>query len=192
MSRPDLLSDKISSLLWKIGLPAGIGFFFNTLFNITDAYWAGKLGVEAATAMSQTFPLFLLLIVFSNGLSSAASTLIGNALGSKNDKSVGALVQHIFFLSILLVIILTPALLYFAPKLLLLTGVANSAVQALSLSYIIPILSFAVLFLFSYTINGILNAYGDTTTYSRTLIVGAIINLGLDPLLMFGIPGWFP
>ncbi|MCB9806904.1 MATE family efflux transporter [Candidatus Peribacteria bacterium] len=191
MSQPNLLTDKIPSLLWKIGLPAGIGFFFNTLFNITDAYWAGKLGVEAATAMSQTFPIFLLLIVFSNGLSSAASTLIGNALGSKNEKEVATFVQHIFFLSILLVIILTPLLLFFAPRLLLLTGVADPHVQALSLSYIVPILSFALLFLFSYTINGILNAYGDTKTYSRTLIVGAIINVALDPLLMFGIPGYF-
>jgi len=191
MSQPNLLTDSIPSLLWKIGLPAGIGFFFNTLFNITDAYWAGKLGVEAATAMSQTFPIFLLLIVFSNGLSSAASTLIGNALGSKKEDGVATFVQHIFFLSVLLVVILTPVLLFFAPKLLILTGVANSLVQSLSLSYIIPILSFAVLFLFSYTINGILNAYGDTKTYSRTLIVGAIINVGLNPLLMFGIPGWF-
>ena len=191
-TQPNLLTDKISSLLWTIGLPAGIGFFFNTLFNITDAYWAGKLGVEAATAMSQTFPIFLLLIVFSNGLSSAASALIGNALGSKNEKAVGTLVQHIIFLSILLVIILTPTLLYFAPKLLVLTGVPDATVQAMSLSYIIPVLSFAFLFLFSYTINGILNAYGDTKTYSRTLIVGAILNVGLDPLLMFGIPGWFP
>lgn len=191
MSQPNLLTDKISSLLWKIGLPAGIGFFFNTLFNITDAYWAGKLGVEAATAMSQTFPIFLLLIVFSNGLSSAASTLIGNALGSKNEKAVGTLVQHILFLSVLLIIVLTPTLLYFAPKLLILTGVPDATVQALSLSYIIPVMSFALIFLFSYTINGILNAYGDTKTYSRTLIVGAIINVGLDPLLMFGIPGLF-
>lgn len=191
MSQPNLLTESIPSLLWKIGLPAGIGFFFNTLFNITDAYWAGKLGVEAATAMSQTFPIFLLLIVFSNGLSSAASTLIGNALGSKKEDGVATFVQHIFFLSVLLVVILTPVLLFFAPKLLILTGVADPLVQSLSLSYIIPILSFAVLFLFSYTINGILNAYGDTKTYSRTLIVGAIINVGLNPLLMFGIPGWF-
>jgi len=142
--------------------------------------------------MSQTFPIFLLLIVFSNGLSSAASALIGNALGSKNEKAVGTLVQHIIFLSILLVIVLTPLLLYFAPKLLVLTGVPDATVQALSLSYIIPVLSFALIFLFSYTINGILNAYGDTKTYSRTLIVGAILNVGLDPLLMFGVPGWFP
>jgi putative MATE family efflux protein len=192
MSQPNLLTDKIPSLLWKIGLPAGIGFFFNTLFNITDAYWAGKLGVEAATAMSQTFPIFLLLIVFSNGLSSAASTLIGNAIGAKDEKQIATFVQHIFFLSILLVIILTPTLLAFTPTLLHLTGDPTPSVQALSLSYIIPVLSFALVFLFSYTINGILNAYGDTKTYSRALIVGAIVNLGLDPLLMLGIPGVFP
>lgn len=189
---PNLLTDTIPSLLWKIGLPAGIWFFFNTLFNITDAFWAGKLGIEAATAMSQTFPIFLLLIVFSNGLSSSASALIGNALGEGNMKKVSDLVQHIFFLSILLVIVLTPALILSAPALLRLTGDATPSVQALSLSYIIPIISFGLLFLFSYILNGILNAYGDMKTYSRALVIGAIINLGLDPLLMLGIPGVFP
>ncbi len=184
MSQPNLLTDKIPSLLWKIGLPAGIGFFFNTLFNITDAYWAGKLGVEAATAMSQTFPIFLLLIVFWNGLSSAASTLIGNALGANNKKQIADILEHIIFLSIILVIVLTPALLISAPTILSLTGDVTPSVQALSLAYIVPVLSFSIVFLLSYTLNGILNAYGDTKTYSNALIVGAIVNLGLDPLLM--------
>lgn len=192
MSQPNLLTDKIPSLLWKIGLPAGIGFFFNTLFNITDAYWAGKLGVEAATAMSQTFPIFLLLIVFGNGISSAASTLIGNALGAKNNKQIAEFLEHIIFLSILLVIVLTPALLASTQTILSLTGDVTPSVQALSLGYIIPVLSFSVVFILSYALNGLLNAYGDTKTYSNALIVGAIVNLGLDPLLMFGwgpIPG---
>jgi putative MATE family efflux protein len=191
MSQPNLLKDSIPSLLWKIGLPAGIGFFFNTLFNITDAFWAGKLGVEASTAMSQTFPIFLLLIVFWNGLSGAASTLIGNALWAKNEKQVATIIEHIFFLSIILVIILTPSLLAFTPTLLRLTGDPTPLVQSLSIDYIVPILSFALIFLFSYTLNGILNAYGDTKTYSRALIIGAIVNVGLDPLLMygFGFPG---
>lgn len=192
MSQPNLLTDKIPSLLWKIGLPAGIGFFFNTLFNITDAYWAGKLGVEAATAMSQTFPIFLLLIVFGNGISSAASTLIGNALGAKNNKQIAEFLEHIIFLSILLVIVLTPALLASTQTILSLTGDVTPSVQALSLGYIVPVLSFSVVFILSYALNGLLNAYGDTKTYSNALIVGAIVNLGLDPLLMFGwgpIPG---
>ncbi len=115
MSQPNLLTDKIPSLLWKIGLPAGIGFFFNTLFNITDAYWAGKLGVEAATAMSQTFPIFLLLVVFGNGLSSAAATLIGNALGARDQKNVVDLIEHILFLCLIITVILTPSLLALAP-----------------------------------------------------------------------------
>jgi putative MATE family efflux protein len=181
MSQPNLLTDKIPSLLWKIGLPAGIGFFFNTLFNITDAYWA---------AMSQTFPIFLLLVVFGSGLSSAAATLIGNALGAKSEKSVVDLIEHILFLCLIITVILTPLLLALTPWILHLTGDPTPLVQSMSLDYIIPILAFAVLILFSYTINGILNAYGDTKTYSRTLIVGAIINVGLDPLFMYGIGSW--
>lgn len=141
--------------------------------------------------MSQTFPIFLLLIVFGNGLSSAASTLIGNALGAKDTDKISLLVQHIFFLSVLLVIILTPTLLVLAPILLQFSGDPTPLVQSLSLDYIAPILLFTFLFLLSYTINGILNAYGDTRTYSRALIVGAIVNLILDPVLMFGIPDVF-
>lgn len=142
--------------------------------------------------MSQTFPIFLLLIVFSNGLSSAASALVGNAIGEKNTEKVSNLIQHILFMSIVLVIILTPTLLIATPALLRITGDATPSVQALSLSYIIPVISFGFLFLFAYIFNGILNAYGDMKTYSRALVVGAIVNLGLDPFFMFGIPGIFP
>lgn len=77
----------------------------------------------------------------------------------------------------MLVIILTPSLLAFTPTLLHLTGDPTPLVQSLSLDYIVPILSFALIFLFSYTLNGILNAYGDTKTYSRALIIGAVVNV---------------
>lgn len=136
--------------------------------------------------MSQTFPIFLLLIVFGNGLSSAAATLIGNALGANNKTQITHLLEHILFLALLLVIILTPTLLALTPAILALTGDVTPIVQELSLAYIVPILSFSLVFLLSYTLNGILNAYGDTKTYSNALIIGAIVNLGLDPLLMLG------
>lgn len=142
--------------------------------------------------MSQTFPIFLLLIVFGNGISSAASTLIGNALGAKNTKQIAEFLEHIIFLSALLIIVLTPALLLATPTILSLTGDVTPSVQALSLGYIVPVLSFSVVFILSYALNGLLNAYGDTKTYSNALIFGAIVNLGLDPLLMLGwgpIPG---
>lgn len=190
--RSPILTDPLPSLLWKIGWPAGLGFFFNTIYNITDAYWAGQLWVESATAMSQTLPLFLFLIVFGNGLSTPASTLIGNAIGENRDDEQDSLVRHIFFLGVILTLILTPLLVFCAPYILAITGDTNPVVQELSRAYIIPILWSAGLFLFSYLINGVLNAHGDTKTYSKTLIIGAIVNVALDPLFMYGfhtIPG---
>lgn len=77
-----------------------------------------------------------------------------------------------------------------SPSILGLTGVADENVQRLSQSYIFPILFSAILFLGAYTLNGILNAYGDTKTYSKTLFVGAFANFALDPLLMYGFGGW--
>ena len=192
MSSPNLLTDSIPSLLWKLGLPAGIGFFFNTIYNVTDAYWAGRLGIEATTAMSQTFPIFLLLIVFGSGLSSAASALIGNALGAKNKHEVRSFLQHILFLFALLVIFVTPLLVFLAPSILSLTGDPTPTVQALSLAYITPVLLCAFVFLGSYVLNGVLTAYGDTKTYSTVLIVGSFLNIGLNPLLMYGVDGFIP
>lgn len=191
MSSPNLLKDPIQPLLWKIGLPAGMIFFLTGLFNATDAYWAGKLGVPAATAMSVTFPLFFLLTVFGNGLSNAATALLGNAIGEKKEQHISTLLEHIFFLAIILIILLTPILLGITPLILWLTGDPHPEIRDLSFAYIIPIFSFALVFLLSYLMNGILSAYGDTKTYSRTLVLGVLVNIGLDPLLMFGIPGIF-
>lgn len=76
--------------------------------------------------MSQTFPLFLLLIVCGNGLSSAASALLGNALGENNQKKMSDILEHVIFLSVMLVIIITPTLIALAPTILTLTGDLNA------------------------------------------------------------------
>ena len=58
----DLLKDKIPSLVRKLAVPASVGTLFQTLYNIVDTFFAGKISPEALSALSKSFPIYLSLI----------------------------------------------------------------------------------------------------------------------------------
>ena len=68
-SAPSLTTDPISSLIWRIALPMSIGMFFNTMFNVVDTYYAGKLGTEALAALALSFPVFFIILSVGSGIS---------------------------------------------------------------------------------------------------------------------------
>ena len=61
-----------------------IGFFFNTMYNVVDSFYAGRISTEALAAMALSFPVFFIIIAISGGISRGASALIANAIGAKN------------------------------------------------------------------------------------------------------------
>ena len=58
----DLLKDKIPTLVRKLAIPASVGTLFQTLYNIVDTFFAGKISPEALSALSKSFPIYLSLI----------------------------------------------------------------------------------------------------------------------------------
>src|SRR5512138_980688 len=66
----------------RLALPVGIGFFFNTMFNVVDTWYAGQISTEAVAAVSLSFPLFFLIIAVGSGISTGATALMGHALGA--------------------------------------------------------------------------------------------------------------
>ena len=80
----DLTSAPIPQLVRRLAIPAGTGFFFNTMFNVVDTWYGGKLSTTALAAMSLSFPVFFLILAIGSGVSTGATTLIGNALGRGN------------------------------------------------------------------------------------------------------------
>ena len=82
----NILIDDIKKLIKKLALPAMIGTLFQTLYNIVDTFFAGKISAEALSALSKSFPVYFIIIATSIGVTVAGTSLIGNSIGEKNEK----------------------------------------------------------------------------------------------------------
>jgi putative MATE family efflux protein len=181
----DLTTAPIPGLIRRLAVPVSIGFFFNTMYNVVDTYFAGQLNTAALAALSYSFPVFFVLIAMGSGFSTGATALIGQALG-RGDRREAALVgaQGIILGALLTAVIMTAGYLA-APSLFGLLG-AEGASLDYALEYIGVILGGTAFVLTFYMFNGILNATGDTRPFRDYLIVATMVNIGLDPWFMYG------
>ena len=181
----DLVADPIPRLIRQIAFPASVGFFFNTMYNVVDTYFAGLISTEGLAALSLSFPIFFILIAVGTGVSQGATALISNALGAdKRDEAFLYFLQSISF-GIILAIGLMIIGLVITPSLFQLLG-AKEEYLKLCTDYMNTILLGTVFILLQSIINAALNAQGNTTIFRNVLIIGFLLNLVLDPWFMFG------
>ena len=181
----DLIRDPIPKLIRTIAIPASVGFFFNTMYNVVDTWFAGLISTNALAALSLSFPIFFILIATGTGIAQGSTALIANALGA-GDKAKAQLysLQAIAF-GIILSVGLTALGLVIAPSMFRFLG-ASEDYLAICLAYMRPVLCGTVFFLLQSISNASLTALGDLRTFRDVLIAGFLLNLILDPWLLFG------
>ncbi len=181
----NLTTQNIPTLIKQLAIPASIGMFFNTMYNVVDTFYAGLISTQAISALTLSFMIFFLIIGFGYGFSSAITALLGNAIGKKRYK-LASIYAHKGLIFVPLIGLGLSIIGYFyAPNLFILLGAKEEYLQ-LSLDYINPILFGAIFFMFNFSLNSILVATGDTKTYRNSLIFGFFANLVLNPLFMYG------
>lgn len=184
----DILHGSVLPALVKMALPASIGFFFNTMYNVVDTYWAGSLSTDALAGLSLSFPMFGVLLAVAIGTSSGSSALIANYLGAGNEEeSRKILAQALSFGAVLTLVLAVPVFLALRPILGILGG--GDAAQEAALAYVQIIIGGGIFFVLNQVWNSGLQARGDTKTFRNVLVVSFLVNIGLDPLFMFG---WSP
>ena len=182
----DLLKEKIPILVRKLALPAMVGMLFQTLYNIVDTFYAGRISPEALAALSKSFPIYFVIVATSIGVTVAGTSLIGNSIGEKNKKNILNYFTHIIYFAILLSIIISFIGLNFSEKIFQFM-VTTPEVTNLGLEYTDIIFSGSILFILVVALNSLLHAEGDTKTYRNVLILSFFINLILNPILIFGL-----
>jgi len=183
--RPDLLTEPIAPLVWRLALPVGIGFFFNTMFNVVDTWYAGQLSTQAVAAVSLSFPLFFLIIAVGSGISSGATALMGHALGAgRRDEAELYAAQTVSF-GLLHGLLLTLFGWLATPFIFRLMG-ADGEYLSLAVSYMGAMFSGSAFFVANQAHNAILNSTGDTRSFRNFLVVACILNLIYDPWFIFG------
>ena len=103
----NLLKDHIPKLVRKLAVPAMVGTLFQTLYNIVDTFFAGKISPEALSALSKSFPIYFIIIGATVGLSAGVTALISNALGKKDESTASFLFSQSILVSIVASIIVT-------------------------------------------------------------------------------------
>lgn len=181
----DLTSAPIPELVRRLAIPAGTGFFFNTMFNVVDTWYGGQLSTTSLAAMSLCFPVFFIILAIGSGVSSSATTLIGNALGRKQNQEARTYILQSLSFTLIHALLLSAAGLGLSPAIFMLMG-AHGEYLVQALSYMNVIFIGCPFFLFNFVMNAILNAHGNTLAYRNFLICGFLLNLILDPWFMYG------
>jgi putative MATE family efflux protein len=181
----DLTTAPIPLLVRRLAIPAGTGFFFNTMFNVVDIWYGGRLSTTALAAMSLSFPVFFILLAIGTGISTGATALIGNALGRGERNEARQYVLQALSFALLNALALTVVGLAFLPSIFSFMG-ARGEYLSLALNYMNVIFSGAAFFLLNFVMSAILNSHGTTIPYRNFLISGFFINLALDPWFMYG------
>ena len=181
----NLIKDSISSLLKKIAFPASVATLFQTLFNIVDTYFAGKISSDALSALAKSFPIYFILIAASVGVTVGGTSLIANSIGEKNRENILRYFGQTIIYGIILSILVTIVGLLFASEIFALMG-STSKVINLGLKYTDVIFSGSVIFISVVALNSLLHAEGDTKTFRNVLILSFFLNIILNPLFIFG------
>ena len=180
-----LTTESIPALIRRIAIPASIGFFFNTMFNVVDTLYGGLISTQALAALSLSFPVFFIIIAVGNGLSTGTTSLIANALGAGDRSGARLLAAQGITFGVLVAVALTLLGLSVSPLLFSILG-ASGDYLATCLSYMNTIFAGAVFFILAYMLNATLNAQGDTRSFRNFLITGFFLNIIFDPWFMYG------
>ena len=107
MHENNLTEAPIKGLIKKIATPVAIGFFFNTMFNVVDTYFGGKISTQALAALSLSFPIFFLIIIFDSGTSTGATALLANIIGEKETNKAEKYTGQVISFGVMVSIVVT-------------------------------------------------------------------------------------
>ena len=186
----NLTKDPIPTLIKKIAIPASVGTFFQTMFNIVDTFFAGKISPEALSALAKSFPIYFIIIAACVGVTVGGTSLAANSIGENNKENILGYFAHTIIYAVLVSILITIIGLVFSPSLFALMG-STDEVIVLSLKYTNVIFAGSIIFIMVVALNSLLHADGDTKTFRNILILSFFLNIILNPLFIFGF-GFIP
>ena len=181
----DLIKENIPLLIRKLAVPASVGTLFQTLYNIVDTFYSGLISPEALSALSKSFPIYFIIVATSIGVTVGGTSLIGNSIGGKNERDASFYFTHIVIYGLILSILITFIGLTFSEPVFYLMG-SSKEITNLGLQYTNIMFYGTFLFFLVVSLNSLLHAEGDTKTYRNVLIFSFLLNIILNPILIFG------
>jgi len=183
---PSLTSGSVLAHMIRLSIPASMGMVFNTLYNLTDIWFAGYLGDDALAGLSIAGSVFFLLLSIGIGIQAGASAMIAPDVGRGGTGQAKYWIDNVSGMAIGFSVLSFLLGVFAARPLVVLLG-AEPHIEPLALEYLWVTLAGSVGFTLSFGAAGALMALGDTKSNRNALAIGFVANFALNPLFTFGL-----
>ncbi len=178
----------VNKLLVSMSLPMMISMLVQALYNIVDSYFVAKISENALSAVSLAFPIQTLMIAILGGSSVGLGTVLSHSLGEKKFKKVTEVANHGIFITIIIYLIFVLMGLFLV-KPFFASQTKDTEILTYGMDYLQLICIGSVGLCGQFLFERLLQSTGKTFYTMITQATGAIINIILDPIFIFGLFG---
>ena len=179
-----LAETPIPKLLTEMSIPAIIGMLVTAVYNIVDTIFVGRIGTEAIGAVTIAFPLFMAISAIGLTFGIGSASFISRLLGEDNKKMANRVSTTSIITTFILGIVLAAGGLYYLHPLLRLFG-ATDVIMPYAVNYTAIIIIGSVFTMSNMNMNNMVRAEGSAKMSMIALSTGALLNIILDPILIF-------
>lgn len=178
---------KISKLLLKFSIPCILSLLISSLYNIVDQIFIGnsELGYLGNAATTVVFPITIIAVAFAWCFGDGTAAFLSLSQGRKDTKNVHKAIGNSIVVTIIVSILFVIVGFLFQDKILRLFGASDTSI-GLAKDYFVIILSAIPVYMLANVLNPIIRADGSPKFSMASTLVGAIINIILDPVFIFG------
>lgn len=184
----DLGHEPVGKLLVRLAVPAITAQLVNMLYNIVDRIYIGhipEVGKVALTGVGVTFPIIMIISAFSCLIGMGGAPRASIKMGQEDHKGAEEILGNCFVVLVGISVVLTAFFLIFQKQLLMWFG-ASAQTLPYATSYLDIYVCGTIFVQMALGLNSFISTQGFATTSMLTVIIGAIINIVLDPILIFG------
>ena len=188
MKKIDFDNDSIKKNILQAALPMLAAQILSLLYNIVDRIYIARIpdmGTTALGAVGLCFPIIMLTIAFSNLFGSGGAPLFSIKRGMSDDRAANTIMNTSFTMVCTFAVVFTALCMIFAKPILIVFGASENALKY-ALPYLLIYLIGTLPSMISTGMNPFINAQGYSTTGMLSVAIGAVANLVLDPLFIFG------
>ena len=187
-SHQDFTTGSLNRAILLLAIPMILEMVLESLFAVVDVFWVGRLGADAVATVGLTESLLSLIFAIGLGLSLSTTAMVARRIGEKDPAAAAVAGVQAIILGLTVSLLVGAPCLVYAPRLLQLMGASPQIIRVGS-SYARIALGGGGVILMLFLNNAIFRGAGDAAIAMRLLWVSNIINLVLDPCLIFG---WGP
>lgn len=182
----ELGNENVGKLLLKFSIPAVIGMLVNALYSVVDRVFVGRgVGSTALSGVAVTFPITNIIMGVGMLVGTGAAAVVSIKLGQKKIKEAEKIIGNAYVLVVILSILVTILGLAFLEPLLKLLG-ASAETMGYAKQFATIVLLGTLLQNIGFGLNAIIRSEGDPKTAMVTMLIGAILNFIINPILIFG------